>query len=100
MSAEWSAKSEVQRESEKRQVQGKCRKASADRQPTTHSNTLGGYDHVRIQVAKQVRTVPVRGCGAEKVLVLRRVISETVLPPTLHPDTSEDVGMQKATPKT
>ena len=42
MSAEWSAKSEVQRESAERQVQGKCRKASADREPTTHVNTLGG----------------------------------------------------------
>ena len=57
MSAEWSAKSEMQRESEKRQVQkasaerqvqGECRKTSADREPTTHSNTLGGSDHVRI----------------------------------------------------
>ena len=48
MSAEWSAKSEVQRESAKRQVQGECRKASADKEPTTHLNTLGGSDHVRI----------------------------------------------------
>ena len=48
VSAEWSAKSEMQRESAKRQVQGECRKASADREPTTHSNTLGGSDHVRI----------------------------------------------------
>ena len=99
MSTEWSAKSEVQRESAERQVQGECRKASADRQPTTHPNTLGGYDHVRIQVAKQVRTVPVRGCDAEKVLVLRSVISETVLPPTPtpHPDTSENVEKQQKT---
>ena len=42
VSAEWSAKSEVQRESAERQVQGKCRKASADREPTTDANTLGG----------------------------------------------------------
>ena len=48
MSAEWSAKSEVQRESAERQVQGECRKTSADREPTTHVNTLGGSDHVRI----------------------------------------------------
>ena len=74
MSAEWNAKSEVQRASEKRQVQVqvqsgvqkvkckrkvqkgkcrqsakcKCRNASADREPTTHVNTLGGSDHVRI----------------------------------------------------
>ena len=48
MSAEWSAKSEVQRESAERQVQGECRKASADKEPTTHLNTLGGSDHVRI----------------------------------------------------
>ena len=85
-----SAKSEVQRESAKRQVQ----KASAERQvqtdnPLRDPNTLGGYDHVRIQVAKQVRTVPVRACDAEKVLVLRSVISETVLPPP--PDSSENV---------
>ena len=59
---------------QKGKCRGECRKASADRQPTTDSNTLGGYDHVRIQVAKQVRTVPVRGCDAEKVLVLRSVI--------------------------
>ena len=35
-----------------RNAKGKCRKASArlsaERQPTTHPNTLGGYDHVRI----------------------------------------------------
>ena len=56
VSTEWSAKSGVQRESAERQVQtgnykveckkwsakGKCRKASADREPTTHLNTLGG----------------------------------------------------------
>ena len=68
MSTEWSAKSEVQRESAERQVQGECSEASAGRQPTTDSNTLGGYDHVRIyiQVAKQVRIVPVRGCDAER----------------------------------
>ena len=52
-----------------------------------------------IQVAKQVRTVPARGCDAEKVLVLRSVISETVLPPipTPHPDTSENVGKKYKT---
>ena len=71
VSTRWSAKSEVQKGKVKK---GKCRKTSADRQPTSHLNTLGGYDHVRIQVAKQVRTVPVRGCDAEKVLVLRSVI--------------------------
>ena len=82
---------------------GKCR-VSAERQVQTGNphrdlNTLGGYDHVRIQVAKQVRTVPVRGCDAEKVLVLRSVISETVLPPTPtpHPDTSENVEKQQKT---
>ena len=48
MSAEWNAKSEVQRESAKRKVQGECRKASADKEHTTHANTLGGSDHVRI----------------------------------------------------
>ena len=55
-----------------------------------------------MQVAKQVRTVRVRGCDAEKVLAPRSVISETVPPPTPPPhlDTSEDAGMQKATPKT
>jgi hypothetical protein len=35
-----------------RNAKGKCREASArlsaERQPTTHPNTLGGYDHVRI----------------------------------------------------
>ena len=65
-------------------------RVSAERQVQTGNthrdlNTLGGYDHVRIQVAKQVRTVPVRGCDAEKVLVLRSVISETVLPPPPPP---------------
>jgi hypothetical protein len=48
VSAEWSAKSEVQRESAEKQVQGECRKTSADKEPTTHLNTLGGSDHVRI----------------------------------------------------
>ena len=42
------AKSEMQRESAERQVQGECRKTSADKEPTTHLNTLGGSDHVRI----------------------------------------------------
>ena len=42
MSAEWSAKSGVQRESAERQVQTGNRKASADKEPTTHANTLGG----------------------------------------------------------
>ena len=53
--------------------------------------------YIHIQVAKQVRNVPVRGCDAEKVLVLGSVISETVLPPTPtpHPDSSENVGSSK-----
>ena len=58
MSTRWNAKNEVQRESAERQVQGKCRKASADREPTTHVNTLGGYDHVRIYI--QVPTAKFR----------------------------------------
>ena len=40
----WSAKGKCRKASAK----GKCRKASADREPTTHANTLGGSDHVRI----------------------------------------------------
>ena len=57
-------KGEYKVECKKWSAKGKCRKASADREPTTDANTLGGSDHVRIhiQVAKQVRTVPVRGC--------------------------------------
>ena len=61
MSAEWSAKSEMQRESAERQsAEGKCRKASADREPTTHVNTLGGSDHVRIYIYIQVPTAKFR----------------------------------------
>ena len=58
------------------------------------------YFFIHIQVAKQVGTLPVRGCDAEKVLVLRSVISETVLPHTLtppHPDSSENIGKQQKT---
>ena len=29
-------------------MRGECRKTSADKEPTTDSNTLGGSDHVRI----------------------------------------------------
>jgi hypothetical protein len=47
VSTEWSAKSEVQRASAERQVQGECSEASAGRQRTQDANTLGGYDHVR-----------------------------------------------------
>ena len=36
------------RQRTERQVQGECRKTSADREPTTDVNTLGGSDHVRI----------------------------------------------------
>ena len=43
---------------------------------------------IYIQVAKQVRTLSVRGCDAEKVLVLRNVSSETVLPPNPAPPTT------------
>ena len=35
---------------------------------------LSIYQIIYIQVAKQVRTVPVRGCDAERDLVLRSVI--------------------------
>ena len=40
----WSAKGKCRKAS----AEGKCRKASADKEPTTHPNTLGGSDHVRI----------------------------------------------------
>ena len=60
MSTEWSAKSEVQRESAERQVQGECRKASADREHTQDVNTLGGYDHVRM-LSKCLRQSSARG---------------------------------------
>ena len=33
---------------QKGKCRGECRKASADREPTTDANTLGGSDHVRI----------------------------------------------------
>ena len=54
---------------------------------------------MRIQVAKQVRTVPVRGCDTEKVLVLRSVTLGNCAPPTFtpHPATSENVEKQQKT---
>ena len=68
MSAEWSAKSEVQRESAERQVQGECRKASADREPTTDLNTLGGQrpraDLIQVPTAK-FRTWSQRGVSTD-----------------------------------
>ena len=42
----WIAKGKCKKASAK----GECRKASADKEPTTHSNTLGGSDHVRIYI--------------------------------------------------
>ena len=44
------------------------------------------YEYIYIQIAKQARTLLVRGCDAEKTLVLRSVISETVLSPTPDPN--------------
>ena len=58
----------MQRESAERQsAEGKCRKASADREPTTDANTVGGSDHVRISKL-QSKSAP---CLSEVVMLKR-----------------------------
>ena len=68
VSTEWSAKSGVQRESEERQVQTSAERQRADREPTTHPNTLGGQrpraDLIQVPAAK-FRTWSQRGVSTD-----------------------------------